>query len=370
MRTTPGPGLMTIEMISSKTKNSMPANRFYRRFIRPLLFLFPPEFIHKVIAGALPWLFRIPGTTPLFRHFFLNNETALEREVFGLRFPNPVGVAAGFDKEANLYNSLANFGFGHVEVGTITPRGQRGNPRPRLFRLPEDQALINRMGFNNPGLDHFTARLRRTSPKVIIGGNIGKNTDTPNDKATEDYCHCFEQLYPLVDYFVVNISCPNIKDLDKLQDKPTLIALLHAIQTRNHAKEKKKPVLIKIAPDLTEKQLDEILEIVEETRLDGIVATNTTTGREGLSRKPGDIARFGQGGLSGRPLKDLSTKTIAYLHRKSAGRIPIIGVGGIMNPRDAKEKLRAGASLIQVYTGFIYYGPSIAKDINNTLLAE
>lgn len=342
----------------------------YHNLIRPLLFLFKPEWIHRAIAGLLPLFFAIPGMPAVVRKHYHVNDPALSKRVFGLDFPNPVGIAAGFDKEATLYNSLSNFGFGHIEIGTVTPRPQSGNPRPRLFRLPKDQALINRMGFNNNGLDVFIKNLRKNRPGVIVGGNIGKNTQTPNNKAIEDYCLCFEGLFDLVDYFVINISCPNIKDLDKLQDKELLVKLLQAVQQINHSRPAPKPVLLKISPDLSNAQLDEVLEIVEETKLDGIVATNTSTRREGLVSDPGAIARIGQGGLSGRPLKEESTRIIAYLHKKSKGNIPIVGTGGVFNADDAIEKLQAGASLVQVYTGFIYNGPGIAKKINQGVLRK
>lgn len=312
----------------------------------------------------------IPGLGFILRKHYCITDTRLEREIFGLRFPNPVGVAAGFDKEAKLYNALSNFGFGHVEIGTVTPLGQKGNPRPRLFRLPKDKALINRMGFNNHGVEAFARNLRKNHPKLIIGGNIGKNTLTPNDEAINDYCHCFEKLFGLVDYFVVNVSCPNIKGLGKLQDKDSLLELLNAIQKINRSKPKPAPVLLKISPDLTDGQLDEVVDIVTETQLDGIIATNTSSLRDNIRHENEKAERIGQGGLSGLPLKDKATRTIAYLHKISEGKIPIIGVGGVFSPADALEKLNAGASLVQVYTGFVYEGPSIARKINKALLKE
>lgn len=340
----------------------------YQKLIRPLLFLLPPEQIHRIVATILPVFFSIPGMGWLCRRYFQVSDPALEREVFGIRFPNPVGIAAGFDKEACLYNALGNFGFGHVEIGTVTPVGQKGNPRPRLFRLPKDGALINRMGFNNHGVEAIVKRIRKNQPRVIIGGNIGKNTQTPNEKAADDYCYAFEQLHPLVNYFVVNVSCPNIKGLNKLQDKEEMLKLLHAIQEINNNKPNPRPVLLKIAPDLSNPQLDEILEIVRETKLDGIVATNTSTGRENLRTEAEKIEAIGQGGLSGKPIRELSTRTIRYLHEQSGGSIPIIGVGGIFDEEDAREKLKAGATLVQVYTGFIYTGPAIGKKINEAIL--
>ncbi len=332
-----------------------------------MLFLFPPEWIHRVIAIIMPALFAIPGMASLFRKRYLVNDPTLARTVFGIHFPNPVGIAAGFDKEATLYNALSHFGFGHIEIGTVTPRPQKGNPKPRLFRLPKDKALINRMGFNSPGIEAFVKNLRKNQPKVIIGGNIGKNTSTPNEYAAEDYCFCFEKLFDLVDYFVVNISCPNIKDLNKLQDKPALKKILTALQKINQGKPGPKPILLKVSPDLDHAQLDEVMEIINDTKLDGIVATNTSAQRDNLSSDKEALEKIGQGGISGKPLNHKATNTIAYIHRKSGGTIPIIGVGGIFEPEDAMDKLRAGASLVQVYTGLVYAGPSIAKKINNAL---
>ena len=342
----------------------------YKIFLRPILFLLSPEFIHKLVATTMRMILFIPGIGFILRKHYCITDKRLEREVFGLRFPNPVGVAAGFDKEAKLYNSLSNFGFGHVEIGTVTPLGQKGNPRPRLFRLPKDKALINRMGFNNHGVEAFARNLRKKHPRLIIGGNIGKNTLTPNEEAINDYCHCFEKLFGLVDYFVVNVSCPNIKGLGKLQDKDSLLELLNAIQSINRSKPEPAPILLKISPDLTDGQLDEVVEIVTETKLDGIIATNTTSLRENIQHENEKAERIGQGGLSGLPLKDKATHAIAYLFKRSEGRIPIVGVGGVFSPADALEKLNAGARLVQVYTGFVYEGPSIARKINKALLKE
>lgn len=340
----------------------------YKGIIRPLLFAFPPEGIHRAVAKLLPVFFSIPGVKPLMRKTMVVRDPRLERKLFGLRFPNPVGVAAGFDKEVSLYNELGYMGFSHVEIGTITPRAQAGNPKPRLFRLPEDQALINRMGFNNLGAEDCITKLKKKNPQIIVGGNIGKNTSTPNEKAADDYCFCFEKLFSFVDYFVINVSCPNIKDLQKLQDKDETLKILHAIQNINKAKDSPKPVLLKISPDLSHGQLDDIIDIIRETGLQGIVATNTSPLRENLQTPREKISDIGQGGLSGMPIKHKSTRTIAYLHKKTGGTIPIIGAGGIFSAADAIEKLQAGASLVQVYTGFIYQGPGIAKQINSHLM--
>lgn len=340
----------------------------YKSVIRPLLFLFPPETVHHWVVSGLHMAFRIPGVKKRIRKIYCIDDPALETELFGLKFPNKVGMAAGFDKQANIYNHLAAFGFGHIEIGTVNPLPQPGNPRPRLFRLKKDQALINRMGFNNPGVEAFVRNLKKVRPEVIIGGNIGKNTLTPNEKTIDDYLICFEKLFELVDYFVINVSCPNIEGLSKLQDKDELIRLIEKISKANEAKPSRKPVLLKIAPDLNEAQLDDVLFVVNQTGIDGIIATNTTTTRDNLITGKDEIEIIGKGGLSGKPLRHKSTETIRYLVQKSGGKIPIIGVGGIMSPEDALEKIKAGASLVQVYTGFIYNGPSLPRKINEELL--
>lgn len=339
----------------------------YKKIIRPILFLIGPETIHHIVAKGLGIVFAIPGMACLINKLLVVKDTRLKREVFGLNFSNPVGMAAGFDKEGKLYNHLGHFGFGHIEIGTVTPEAQSGNSTPRLFRIPADKALVNRMGFNNPGIDEFVKNLRKNKPQLVIGCNIGKNTTTPNSEAVNDYCMVFEALYQYVDYFVINLSCPNVKDLDKLQDSENTKEILEEISKLNALKPAKKPVLLKISPDLNEKQLDEIIDVIEETGTDGIVATNTTTARENLTVNNEKVKVIGDGGLSGLPLKDKATKTIAYLSKKTNGKLPIIGVGGIFTPNDAQEKIKAGATLIQLYTGFIYEGPFIAKKINNFL---
>ncbi|RMH95922.1 MAG: quinone-dependent dihydroorotate dehydrogenase, partial [Calditrichaeota bacterium] len=292
----------------------------------------------------------------------------LRREVFGLSFPNPVGLAAGFDKNARVYRQMGRLGFGFVEIGTVTPRPQPGNPRPRLFRLPEDEALINRMGFNNEGVEAVAARLRRRPKGLIIGGNIGKNKTTPNDRAVEDYEICFRKLYDQVDYFVVNVSSPNTPGLRALQEKGALRELLQHLQALNRRMSSPRPLLLKIAPDLTPGQLDDIIEVVQETGLAGVIATNTTVERRGLRTSPRKLQAIGEGGLSGRPLRERATEVIRYLHRASGGAFPIIGVGGIHSPEDALEKMEAGASLIQLYTGLIYRGPGLVGEIKRRLV--
>lgn len=301
--------------------------------------------------------------------FFKKKDPRLEREVFGIKFPSPVGVAAGLDKDAEVPDALGALGFSFVEIGTVTPEPQPGNPSPRLFRLPEDKALINRMGFNNQGAKAAAGRLAKRRTRVIVGGNIGKNKVTPNAQATSDYLKCYDALYPYVDYFAVNVSSPNTPGLRELQDKEPLEALLTALQKKNASMPAAKPVLLKIAPDLTDDQLDDIIEIVGNTGIAGVIATNTTVSREMiLSTRADKVEAMGAGGLSGMPLSERSTEVIRYLHERSGGRFPIIGVGGIMSPDDALEKLDAGASLVQVYTGFIYEGPAFVKSINKAIL--
>ncbi|MGB2514438.1 MAG: quinone-dependent dihydroorotate dehydrogenase, partial [Flavobacteriaceae bacterium] len=289
----------------------------------------------------------------------------LEREVFGLKFPNPVGLAAGFDKNAVLYKALSNFGFGFIEIGTITPKAQPGNPKKRLFRLKEDEAIINRMGFNNEGVEAAIKRLKSNS-KVLIGGNIGKNKTTPYEQAADDYIYCFNALFDYVDYFVVNVSSPNTPNLRALQDKAPLTHLLTTLSAINKEKQHPKPILLKIAPDLSNAQLDDIITIVSETKIDGLIATNTTLNREGLKSEN----KAETGGLSGKPLNKRSTEVIRYIAEKSKNAFPIIGVGGIHSAEDALEKIKAGASLVQLYTGFVYEGPALIKRINQLVLSQ
>ena len=340
----------------------------YKLFVRPVLFLFDPEAIHHFVFKVLAIKSAIPGFKGLLRILFDFENPKLEKELFGIRFSNPVGLAAGFDKDAKLIDELACFGFGFIEIGTLTPRPQAGNERPRLFRLPKDKALVNRMGFNNEGLEAAVKRLKQRNSKVIIGGNIGKNKDTPNEKAFSDYMLCFEALHPYVDYFVVNVSSPNTPGLRELQDKEPLKRLMSHVKGLSRSKDKVKPVLLKIAPDLTTSQLDDIIEILLETKTDGVIATNTTIGRDNLNTDSSEINIIGAGGLSGKPLTMKSNQIISYLRGKLGDNFPIIGVGGVMTPSDAVEKLQAGADLVQVYTGFIYEGPGFIKKINKAIL--
>ncbi|MGL5111096.1 MAG: quinone-dependent dihydroorotate dehydrogenase [Flavobacterium sp.] len=335
----------------------------YKLIIRPLLFCFDPEKVHHFTFALIKFVSKIPGFSAIFRSLYCVEDPRLEREVFGLKFKNPVGLAAGFDKEARLYKEFDTFGFGFIEIGTLTPKGQDGNPKKRIFRLIDDQAIVNRMGFNNGGVLEAVERLK-SNTNVLIGGNIGKNKVTPNEEATSDYEICFEALFDYVDYFVVNVSSPNTPNLRALQEKEPLTQLLQTLQNKNIAKANPKPILLKIAPDLTDDQLMDIIDIMAETKIAGLIATNTTLSREGLLSE----AKNEAGGLSGKPLTKRSTEVIRFLADKSNRAFPIIGVGGIHTPEDALEKLAAGASLIQLYTGFIYEGPALVKAINKAIL--
>lgn len=339
----------------------------YKTLIRPIFFLFDPEKIHHFTFALLSLFGKIPGMKAIWRMMYSYKSTALKREFFGITFDNPVGLAAGFDKDAKLIDELACFGFGFIEIGTLTPKGQPGNEKPRLFRLPKDKAIINRMGFNNEGVENAVVRLRKRKSKVIVGGNIGKNKVTPNEEAGRDYAMAFEALFPVVDYFVVNVSSPNTPNLRALQDKEPLLELLQNLKQRNATKQKPKPILLKIAPDLTESQLEDIVDITRTVELDGLIATNTTISREGLSSDQNKIRKIGAGGLSGAPVKNQSNWVLRFLRSRLGEDFPIIGVGGVMSAQDATEKMEAGASLIQVYTGFIYEGPGFIKKINKEL---
>jgi dihydroorotate dehydrogenase len=341
----------------------------YRFLIRPVLFLFPPETIHNLLISFLHIVFKFPGLLPLVKRFYMVKHRSLEREFLGMTFSNPVGLAAGFDKNAGVYREFHAFGFSFIEIGTVTPVGQPGNEKPRSFRIRKDRGLINRMGFNNQGAQAAAARLALRRPKeLILGGNIGKNTQTPNERAADDYEAVFNAIYDGVDYFVVNVSCPNISDLRKLQDQESLEKILSRIMQVRSQKGVMKPVLLKISPDLNEKQLDETLEIVNRLKIDGIVATNTTVSREGLKTPVEKIRAIGKGGMSGAPITERSLEVVRYIHRNSGGKLPIIAVGGIMSVEDALNMLDAGATLIQLYTGFIYEGPALAKRINRAIL--
>ncbi len=341
----------------------------YRILIRPILFLFPPERIHKLLAGSVVLLFRIPGIAAFTRFLFRLNDPLLETDFLGIKFNNPVGMAAGFDKNGAYYNQFSDFGFSHIEVGTVTPEGQFGNPKPRSFRIPADRGLINRMGFNNQGVEALTIRLAKKRRKgLVLGGNIGKNTLTPNSDAIVDYETCFRALSGFVDYYVVNVSCPNITDLHELQDQDKLESILQRLTEIRRQMKIQTPVLLKISPDLNHKQIDTTLEIVEKYGIDGIVATNTTITRANLSTEPEVIRTIGNGGMSGAPLTIRSLEVVRYISEKTGGNLPIIGVGGIMSVQDALNMLDAGATLLQVYTGFIYNGPGFIRKINRAIL--
>jgi len=340
----------------------------YKGLLRRILFHLNPESAHHFTTSLFHDLLRIPGMAALVRSIFRVRNKKLEREVFGLKFENPVGLAAGFDKDGTLFRDFRHLGFGFIEVGTVTPLAQGGNPQPRMFRLPEDKALINRMGFNNRGVKHMAKQLKNRPKAFIIGGNIGKNKVTPNEEAVKDYEICFRELYELVDYFTVNVSSPNTPDLRALQDKEPLKALLAHLLNLNVELGLPKPILLKIAPDLNESQLQDIVDIAQELKLSGIIATNTTIDRSNLESNQNVINQAG--GLSGKPVRDRSTEVIRFLHAQLKGEIPIIGVGGIHDEASALEKLKAGASLIQIYTGLIYEGPALVKRINKAILKE
>ena len=337
------------------------------KIIKPLFFQFDPEKIHYTVTDSLKFAQKIWGLPRVLKSLFVINDKRLERNVFGLDFKNPVGLAAGFDKNGEFIEELANFGFGFIEVGTVTPLPQPGNDKPRMFRLPADEALINRMGFNNKGVEVLARKLQSVKRDgLIIGANIGKNKNTPNEDAVSDYIKCFDALFDVVDYFVVNVSSPNTPGLRALQEKEPLKNILHTLQQRNKKNDISRPILLKIAPDLTNDQLDDIVEIVQETKIAGVIASNTTISRDNL-HSPENI-RNEAGGLSGKPLTKRSTEVIRYLSQKSNQSFPIIGVGGIHSGKDAKEKLEAGASLVQIYTGFIYEGPGLVKRILKELV--
>jgi len=344
--------------------------------IRNILFNFDPEAVHYFSMNALKTACNLTPVKKLLESQFVYRESDLQKEVFGLSFQNPVGLGAGFDKNARYLEELAILGFGFVEIGTVTPRAQAGNDKPRLFRLPEDKAIINRMGFNNDGAEAIKQRLATWNNRkanghpstLIVGGNIGKNKITPNEDAWKDYEYCFNSLFEEVDYFVVNVSSPNTPGLRELQEKDALYKILSHLQHINKGKQQPKPLLLKIAPDLTKEQLDDIISLAYETQLDGLVATNTTISREALSNNSKEKSeKIGAGGLSGKPVKTRSTEVVHYIASQTNQEIPIIASGGIFTGEDAAQKIAAGACLVQVWTGFIYEGPSIAKNICNYL---
>ena len=341
------------------------------KLFRFFLFQFDAERVHYFVVGLLRLMHQILPIRSIFRAIYVKKHPQLKVNLFGLEFENPVGLAAGFDKNAAYIDPLSDCGFGFIEIGTITPKPQPGNDKPRLFRLKADNAILNRMGFNNDGVEAAISKLQnRSNKKLIIGGNIGKNKWTPNEEATQDYVICFEALFAYVDYFVVNVSSPNTPNLRALQEKGPLLELLSTLQQLNEAKAQQKPILLKIAPDLSDTQLDEVIEIVFETKIAGLIAANTTISRENLLTPKATVDALGAGGISGKPLTQRSTEVVRYIHQKSAGKIPIIAVGGIHSAQDALDKISAGASLVQLYTGFIYEGPKLIKEINQALLKQ
>lgn len=340
----------------------------YKQIIRSILFKFDPEAVHYFTFRVLKLFFKIPFSKRIVCAIFQVNHPKLKRELFGLKFNNPVGLAAGFDKNAVLYNELANFGFGFIEIGTVTPKAQDGNPKKRLFRLKADAGLINRMGFNNAGLEALISNLKQNKNKVIVGGNIGKNTQTSPAHYTADYAQCFKALHSYVDYFVLNVSCPNVGSHAKLTDKDYLEELICEMKRLNAEFEVQKPILLKIAPDLNQLQLDEIIGLIAKTEIAGVIACNTSVSRAGLQTPKAIVESIGNGGLSGQPIKSKSTEVIRYLSKNSKNAFAIIGVGGIHSAEDALEKIQAGADLVQIYTGFVYEGPSLVKRINKALI--
>ena len=342
----------------------------YKFLVRPILFQIDPEKVHHLIVKSLKLAFKIPGIPFLLKSAYKKENELLRTTVAGLVFKNPVGLAPGFDKNAEFFDEFSSFGFGHIEIGTVTPKPQPGNDKPRIFRLPKDNAIINRMGFNNKGVRNIAKNLENRRNDLIIGGNIGKNTKTSNEEAVNDYVYTCKVLYNDVDYFVINVSCPNISNLSKLQDQDSLDEILKKVVAVRKDNDIYKPIFLKISPDLNYKQVDATLELVKKHQIDGIVLTNTTIQRNKLITEKNKIENIGNGGLSGLPIRDRSTEMIKYVHEKTNGELAIIGVGGIMTAEDAMEKINAGASLVQVYTGFIYEGPGIVKKINKKILQK
>jgi dihydroorotate dehydrogenase len=332
------------------------------KLLRTFLFLFEAEKAHGITMKMLSTASKISMFRFLIKNMFAIESNALHKTVFGIEFKNAVGLAAGFDKNAEYIDALSLLGFGFIEIGTVTPKPQDGNPQPRLFRLKRDEAIINRMGFNNKGVDAVIENLKAVKTKdIIIGGNIGKNKNTPNENAIHDYTYCFEKLYPYVHYFVINVSSPNTPGLRELQEKKPLTEIIDALTALRQKKEKQKPILLKIAPDLTIEQMNDIVDIVNETQLDGLIVSNTTLDRTMLTTNEAEVNAIGAGGLSGKPLLHKSNEVLKYFKEKTTK--PIIGVGGIHSSNDAKDKIKNGADLIQLYTGFIYEGPALVKRI-------
>lgn len=335
----------------------------YKHLLKPVLFRFNPETAHNLTFSGLTFIRHIPFARAIIRAIYRKESKSLEREVFGIRFPNPVGLAGGLDKNGEFYNDMANFGFGFVEIGSLTPKPQDGNEKPRCFRIPSDKAIINRFGINNKGVRNAVEHLRKERPEVIVAANISKNTSSINEDAAKDYEQSFALLYDFVDMFVINVSCPNVVGLTALQDVSFLSDIVDRLLDLRMYYDNVRPILLKVSPDLPHPQLDDIIDYCLRSGIDGIVAGNTTRSRDGLSISESKIEKIGNGGLSGAPLYRKNLELVRYIHEKSKGRLPIIGVGGIMSGEQAQEMLDAGASLVEIYTGFIYEGPSIVKKI-------
>ncbi len=339
----------------------------YKKIIRPILFKFNPELAHVMTMKGLKFLRKIPFARNLVRLIFKKDHPSLSREIFGITFPNPVGLAGGLDKNGECYNELSDFGFGFVEIGSLTVRPQSGNPKPRLFRVVQDSAIINRMGINNNGINAAIENLNKNHPEVIIAGNIAPNSTSQGEQVAEDYKNAFSLLYDFVDMFVINISCPNVEGLTKLQDVSSLSDIMDNLLNMRTVFDTYKPILLKLSPDLAHAQIDDILEYAMLSGIDGVVAGNTTRKRDGLTIPQSKIDEIGKGGMSGAPLYSKNLEMVKYIHEKTRGKLPIIGVGGIMTPEQAKEMLNAGASLIEVYSGFIYEGPGFVEKILKSL---
>ena len=340
----------------------------YKQLIRPILFRFNPEFAHNLTLRGLKLTDKLYLARPLMRLIYKRKYPALEREVFGIKFPNPVGLAGGLDKNAECYNPLSDFGFGFIEIGSLTPKPQEGNPRPRCFRLVKDRALINRMGINNKGVLHAIKQLRDHRPEVIIAANIAKNTSSDDpEQISRDYDYAFSMLYEFVDFFVINVSCPNVEGLTSLQDISYLSDIMDVVLDKRMNMDHLKPILIKISPDLSHAQVDEIVDYAMRSGVDGIIAGNTTRTRDGLTTSARRVESIGNGGLSGAPIFEKSLEMVRYLVQVTGGKLPIIGCGGIMSPEQAQQMLNAGASLIEIYTGFVYEGPALPAKIQRYL---
>lgn len=343
----------------------------YKHFLKPILFRFNPETAHNLTFKGLSILRHIPFARSIVRAIYRKESPTLEKEVFGLKFPNPVGLAGGLDKNGEYYNDMADFGFGFVEIGSLTPKPQDGNPKPRCFRVPGDKAIINRFGINNKGVKNAVEHLKKVRPEVIVAANISKNTTSINEDAAKDYETAFALLYDFVDMFVVNISCPNVVGLTALQDITFLSDIVDKLLSLRMYYDEYRPILLKVSPDLSHQQLDDIIDYSLRSGIDGIVAGNTTRSRDGLTSISQErIEEIGNGGMSGAPIHAKNVELVRYVHEKSGGKLPIIGVGGIMSPEDAKDMLDAGASLVEIYSGFIYEGPGLVKDIIKYLETE